>query len=249
MRDRHVPQPTPLLNLRRAAPAAPPPGAALELSTILAPNLFLPLACTANLAKNLAAVANSSTRAPIYRTFAQQNNLVRPAAGYRGRPSLTSFCTRAPCTPTWAPAARGPLYSVGSAATPPPPPPTHALPPSPVLHRQKADITAKGESVANLADILGTLAGIALSKAKLPMVATFVVLSAGYLVASRKVRWRAARAGRAGRGAASLPAPLRRRTCTTSLLLLLCLHARPRPNLRPERRAPPSPLPSPPPRP
>ncbi|KAI8464617.1 MAG: vitamin B6 photo-protection and homoeostasis-domain-containing protein [Monoraphidium minutum] len=99
-------------------------GAALELSTILAPNLFLPLACTANLAKNLAAVANSSTRAPIYRTFALQNNL--------------------------------------------------------------ADITAKGESVANLADILGTLAGIALSKAKLPMVATFAALSCGYLLASRK---------------------------------------------------------------
>jgi hypothetical protein len=72
-------------------------GAALELSTILAPHAFLPLACSANLAKNLAAVAASSTRAPIYRTFALQNNL--------------------------------------------------------------ADITAKGESVANLADILGTLAG------------------------------------------------------------------------------------------
>lgn len=37
---------------------------------------FLPLACTANLAKNLAAVAASSTRAPIYKTFAQNNNLV-----------------------------------------------------------------------------------------------------------------------------------------------------------------------------
>jgi hypothetical protein len=36
---------------------------------------FLPLACTANLAKNLAAVAASATRAPIYRTFALQNNL------------------------------------------------------------------------------------------------------------------------------------------------------------------------------
>lgn len=74
-----------------------PAGAALELSTILAPHAFLPLACSANLAKNLAAVAASSTRAPIYRTFALQNNL--------------------------------------------------------------ADITAKGESVANLADILGTIAG------------------------------------------------------------------------------------------
>eukprot|EP00775_Hariotina_reticulata_P010137 gene10137-10295_t len=50
-------------------------GAALELSTILAPHAFLPLACSANLAKNLAAVAASSTRAPIYRTFALQNNL------------------------------------------------------------------------------------------------------------------------------------------------------------------------------
>jgi hypothetical protein len=51
-------------------------GAALELSTIMAPHMFLPLACSANLAKNLAAVAASSTRAPIYRTFALQNNLV-----------------------------------------------------------------------------------------------------------------------------------------------------------------------------
>lgn len=61
--------------------------------------------------------------------------------------------------------------------------PRHPLPP----HSTQADITAKGESVANLADILGTLAGIALSKARLPMVPTFAVLSAGYLIASRKV--------------------------------------------------------------
>lgn len=50
-------------------------GAALELATALAPRAFLPLACTANLAKNLAAVTASSTRAPIYRTFARVNNL------------------------------------------------------------------------------------------------------------------------------------------------------------------------------
>jgi hypothetical protein len=42
-------------------------GASLELATALAPQAFLPLACTANLAKNLAAVAASSTRAPIYK--------------------------------------------------------------------------------------------------------------------------------------------------------------------------------------
>jgi hypothetical protein len=42
-------------------------GASLELATALAPQFFLPMACTANLAKNLAAVAASSTRAPIYK--------------------------------------------------------------------------------------------------------------------------------------------------------------------------------------
>lgn len=99
-------------------------GAALELSTIVMPRAFLPLACTANLAKNLAAVAASSTRAPIYRNFAKANNL--------------------------------------------------------------ADVTAKGESVANLADILGTAFGIALARLNLPIVPTFGVLSVGYLLASRK---------------------------------------------------------------
>ena len=99
-------------------------GAALELGTALAPRAFLPLACTANLAKNLAAVAASATRAPIYRSFAKQNNM--------------------------------------------------------------ADITAKGESVANLADIAGTLFGIVLSKANLPIVPTFAGLSVGYLIASRR---------------------------------------------------------------
>jgi hypothetical protein len=43
---------------------------------------FLPLACTANLAKNLAAVAASATRAPIYRTFALQASTL----GRRSRP-------------------------------------------------------------------------------------------------------------------------------------------------------------------
>ncbi|EFN54059.1 hypothetical protein CHLNCDRAFT_8919, partial [Chlorella variabilis] len=99
-------------------------GAALELSTVLMPRMFLPLACTANLAKNLAAVTASSTRAPIYRTFAKQNNL--------------------------------------------------------------ADVTAKGESVANLADVVGTAFGIALAKANLPVLPTFAALSVGYLIASRR---------------------------------------------------------------
>lgn len=99
-------------------------GAALELATSLAPRLFLPLACTANLAKNLAAVAASSTRAPIYRTFAKHHNL--------------------------------------------------------------ADVTAKGESVANLADVIGTVFGIAMTRINLPVVPSFLALSLGYLVASRR---------------------------------------------------------------
>ena len=47
-----------------------------------------------------------------------------------------------------------------------------------------ADVTAKGESVANLADIGGTITGILLSRTKFSMVPTFCVLSAGYLYAS-----------------------------------------------------------------
>ena len=61
-----------------------------ELSTIALPQAFLPLACTANLAKNLAAVAASSTRAPIYRTFALQNNL---AGTHPFNPQLQSCLT------------------------------------------------------------------------------------------------------------------------------------------------------------
>ncbi len=83
-----------------------------------------PTPAAANFVKNLAAVAASSTRAPIYRTFAKQNNL--------------------------------------------------------------ADITAKGESVANLADVLGTAFGIVLAKQNAAMLPTFAVLSIGYLIASRQ---------------------------------------------------------------
>ena len=67
------PRPRPLPSFLSPSPARA--GAALELATVLAPRLFLPLACTANLAKNLAAVAASATRAPIYRAFAKQNNM------------------------------------------------------------------------------------------------------------------------------------------------------------------------------
>ncbi len=42
-----------------------------------------------------------------------------------------------------------------------------------------------GESVANLADVVGTAFGIALAKANLPVLPTFVALSIGYLAASR----------------------------------------------------------------
>lgn len=102
-------------------------GASLELMTALSPRLFLPLACTANLAKNLAAVAASSTRAPIYRTFAKTNNM--------------------------------------------------------------ADITAKGESVANLADVFGTAFGIFLAKAKMSTLPTFIALSGNFLLQCPPLRF------------------------------------------------------------
>ncbi len=99
-------------------------GAVGELSTSMLPQLFLPIACAANVAKNMAVVAASATRAPIYRTFALQNNL--------------------------------------------------------------ADITAKGESIANLSDVVGTAFGILLTRSKrVSTVPAFAILSVGYLVSSR----------------------------------------------------------------
>lgn len=99
-------------------------GAVGELSTSMLPQLFLPIACAANVAKNMAVVAASATRAPIYRTFALQNNL--------------------------------------------------------------ADITAKGESIANLSDVVGTAFGILLTRSKrVSTFPAFALLSAGYLISSR----------------------------------------------------------------
>lgn len=49
-----------------------------------------------------------------------------------------------------------------------------------------ADVTAKGESVANLSDIAGTVCGIYLSRLRLPIYVVFAGLSCGYLLASRR---------------------------------------------------------------
>lgn len=54
------------------------------------------------------------------------------------------------------------------------------------LQNNLADVTAKSESVANLADIAGTFLGIALCRLNAPLVPTFCILSAGYLYASRQ---------------------------------------------------------------
>ncbi|KAJ6937889.1 hypothetical protein NC652_012241 [Populus alba x Populus x berolinensis] len=50
-------------------------GAAVELATAAVPHLFLPLACAANVAKNVAAVTSTSTRTPIYKAFAKGENI------------------------------------------------------------------------------------------------------------------------------------------------------------------------------
>lgn len=97
-------------------------GAAVELATVAAPHLFLPLACAANIAKNVAAVASTSTRAPIYKAFAQGENI--------------------------------------------------------------GDVTAKGECISNIADLLGTGLGIFISKKNPSLMVTFAVLSCGYLCCS-----------------------------------------------------------------
>ncbi|KAI8015845.1 Protein root UVB sensitive 6 [Camellia lanceoleosa] len=49
--------------------------AGVELATTVVPHLFLPLACAANVAKNVGAVTSTSTRTPIYKAFAKGENI------------------------------------------------------------------------------------------------------------------------------------------------------------------------------
>jgi hypothetical protein len=50
-------------------------GAGIELATAAFPQLFLPLACMANVVKNVAAVTSTSTRTPIYKAYAKGENI------------------------------------------------------------------------------------------------------------------------------------------------------------------------------
>ena len=61
-------------------------------------------------------------------------------------------------------------------------------------------MTAKGESVANLADVVGTAAGIVLDKAQLPVVPTFCVLSGAPWSVVGCSGWGAGAGGRGGGG-------------------------------------------------
>ncbi|EPS66086.1 hypothetical protein M569_08690, partial [Genlisea aurea] len=97
-------------------------GAGVELATAIFPTLFLPMACAANLAKNVSAVTSTSTRTPIYKAFAKGENI--------------------------------------------------------------GDVTAKGECVANIADLLGTGLSIMISKRNPSLFTTFALLSCGYVMSS-----------------------------------------------------------------
>ncbi|KAA8536630.1 hypothetical protein F0562_029108 [Nyssa sinensis] len=97
-------------------------GAGVELATAAVPHLFLPLACAANVAKNVGAVTSTSTRTPIYKAFAKGENI--------------------------------------------------------------GDVTAKGECVGNVADLLGTGLSILIAKRNPSLVTTFALLSCGYVLSS-----------------------------------------------------------------
>ncbi|OEL31397.1 Protein root UVB sensitive 6 [Dichanthelium oligosanthes] len=97
-------------------------GAGIELATAAFPQLFLPMACIANVVKNVAAVTSTSTRTPIYKAYAKGENI--------------------------------------------------------------GDVTAKGESVGNIADLLGTGLSILISKSNPSLVTSFAFLSCGYLFSS-----------------------------------------------------------------
>ncbi|KAL6840309.1 hypothetical protein ACP4OV_030119 [Aristida adscensionis] len=97
-------------------------GAGIELTTAAFPQFFLPMACVANVVKNVAAVTSTSTRTPIYKAYARGENI--------------------------------------------------------------GDVTAKGESVGNIADLLGTGLSIFISKRNPSLVTSFALLSCGYLLSS-----------------------------------------------------------------
>ncbi|EEE55775.1 hypothetical protein OsJ_04341 [Oryza sativa Japonica Group] len=97
-------------------------GAGIELATAAFPQFFLPMACVANVVKNVAAVTSTSTRTPIYKAYARGENI--------------------------------------------------------------GDVTAKGESVGNIADLLGTGLSIFISKRNPSLVTSFAFLSCGYLWSS-----------------------------------------------------------------
>ncbi|GMP40753.1 hypothetical protein CsSME_00011081 [Camellia sinensis var. sinensis] len=97
-------------------------GAGIELVTAAVPHLFLPLACVANVAKNVGAVTSASTRTPIYKAFAKEENI--------------------------------------------------------------GDVSAKGECVGNIADLLGTGLSIIMAKTNPSILTTFAFLFCGYLCSS-----------------------------------------------------------------
>lgn len=97
-------------------------GAGVELATSAVPHLFLPLACAASVAKNVAAVTSTSTRTPIYKAFAKGENI--------------------------------------------------------------GDVTAKGECVGNIADLLGTGLSVMMAKRNQSLLTTFSILSCGYVFSS-----------------------------------------------------------------
>ncbi|KAJ6835724.1 protein root UVB sensitive 6 [Iris pallida] len=97
-------------------------GAGVELATTAVPQLFLPLACAANVLKNVAAVTSTSTRTPIYKAYARGENI--------------------------------------------------------------GDVTAKGECVGNIADLLGTGLSILISRRNPSLVTSFAILSCGYVFSS-----------------------------------------------------------------
>ena len=134
-------------------------------------------------------VAASSTRAPIYRTFAKQNNLADVTAkGGCARLLLGLALSDAGCRVvvgcprSRATSQRRHAWHRRTLSA------RHAGLRRLSCHSQCDPclrLPSAGESVANLADVVGTAAGIALAKLNLPVLPTFCLLSLGYLYSSR----------------------------------------------------------------
>ncbi|RVW44393.1 Protein root UVB sensitive 6 [Vitis vinifera] len=137
-----------------------------QLATAAVPHLFLPLACAANVAKNVAAVTSTSTRTPIYKAFAKGENIGDVTAKGECVGNIADLvCLLNFQSPKMICIYQGYEYGLGCLES-----------------KMTYDMLLEPEIV--LTPELGTGLSIMISKRNPSLVTTFALLSCGYVLSS-----------------------------------------------------------------